>query len=42
MRKLRGADKYHEAVFVNLCPKCQGVLRTPEAKVGLWCGHSQF
>src|SRR3954462_7151213 len=24
---------------VNLCPKCNRVLRTPESQQCLWCGH---
>jgi len=27
---------------VNRCPVCQCVLRTPEAKICFWCGHSQY
>ncbi len=28
--------------LVNRCPRCHCVLRTPEAKVCFWCGHSQY
>lgn len=26
-------------VFINRCPKCQRVVRTPKAKQCFWCGH---
>jgi hypothetical protein len=26
-------------VFVNRCPKCNRVVRTPKAHQCLWCGH---
>ena len=26
-------------VFVNRCPKCNRVVRTPKAQQCLWCGH---
>lgn len=26
-------------VFVNRCPKCGRVVRTPKAQQCLWCGH---
>jgi hypothetical protein len=26
-------------VFVNRCPKCNRVVRTPRAQQCLWCGH---
>lgn len=27
------------AVFVNRCPRCERVVRTPLARQCLWCGH---
>jgi hypothetical protein len=27
---------------VNRCPECHCVLRTAQAKVCFWCGHSQY
>ena len=29
-------------ISINRCPECRRVLRTPEAKLCLWCGHSQY
>jgi hypothetical protein len=26
-------------VFVNRCPQCNGVVRTPQAQQCFWCGH---
>ncbi|WP_146589050.1 hypothetical protein [Posidoniimonas polymericola] len=28
-----------EDVFINRCPACQRIVRTPVAKQCLWCGH---
>jgi hypothetical protein len=28
--------------LINRCPKCNAVLRTPQAKLCLWCGYSQY
>ncbi len=33
---------YTEEVFINRCPQCNRIVRTPEAKLCLWCGHSWF
>lgn len=38
-RVLREKDR---ETLINRCPKCHAVLRTPQAKVCLWCGHSQY
>ena len=27
-------------VFLNRCPECDKLVRTPKAKLCLWCGHS--
>ena len=32
--------EHPEKVFINRCPKCNRVVRTPKAKLCLWCGHS--
>jgi hypothetical protein len=29
-------------IVIDRCPKCNAVLRTPAAKLCLWCGHSQY
>ncbi len=29
-----------DKVFVNLCPSCARLVRTPKAKLCLWCGHN--
>ena len=34
--------EHNDKVFINRCPKCQRIVRTPEAKLCLWCGHSWF
>lgn len=26
-------------VFINRCPKCRRVVRTPQARQCFWCGH---
>ena len=32
--------KEHAAeVFVNRCPRCNRIVRTPKARQCLWCGH---
>ena len=33
------AEHRHE-VFLNYCPRCRGLTRTPKAKLCLHCGHS--
>ena len=31
----------HESdVFINRCPECDRILRTPRAKMCVWCGNS--
>jgi hypothetical protein len=30
------------AAPINRCPNCNAVLRSPQAKLCLWCGHSQY
>lgn len=29
-----------EEVFINRCPKCGKIVRTPKARLCLWCGYS--
>ncbi len=29
-------------VFINRCSQCNRIVRTPKAKLCLWCGHSWF
>lgn len=29
-----------ESLFINRCPACDRILRTPRAKQCLWCSHS--
>ncbi len=31
-----------DQVFLNRCPMCSRIVRTPEARLCLWCGHSWF
>jgi|LakMenEpi10Aug09_1017262.scaffolds.fasta_scaffold02245_1 rubrerythrin len=28
-----------DSLFINRCPKCDRIAKTPEAKQCLWCGH---
>lgn len=30
---------HREAVFLNYCPKCAGLTRTPKARMCIHCGH---
>jgi hypothetical protein len=30
---------FDSEIFVNRCPQCQRVVRTPRAKQCFWCGH---
>lgn len=32
-------DDHADEVFVNRCPECGRVVRTPRARLCLWCGH---
>lgn len=32
-------DDHADEVFVNRCPECDHVVRTPRARLCLWCGH---
>ena len=32
--------EHADAVFINRCPKCEKIVRTPQAELCLWCGHS--
>jgi hypothetical protein len=45
-----GMDVFHRQVIarilaeqpglaINRCPKCKRVLRTPDARQSIWCGH---
>jgi hypothetical protein len=38
----RVMDEYELSVCINRCPECDSVLRTPQARVCFWCGHSQY
>jgi hypothetical protein len=29
-------------VFINRCPNCNRIVRTPKAKLCTWCGHSWY
>jgi uncharacterized C2H2 Zn-finger protein len=35
----RVLSDHDSEVFVNRCPKCNRVVRTPKAQQCLWCGH---
>ncbi len=32
-------EQQAEVLFINRCPKCDRIVRTPLAKQCLWCGH---
>ena len=32
--------EHRDTVFLNYCPRCGGLTRTPKAKLCLHCGHS--
>jgi hypothetical protein len=36
---MRVLSHHAHEVFVNRCPKCDRVVRTPKAQQCLWCGH---
>jgi hypothetical protein len=42
--RLRVAERilreHREQIFLNYCPQCGGLTRTPKAKLCLHCGHS--
>jgi hypothetical protein len=31
--------EHGKTVFLNRCPRCNRLVRTPRAKQCLWCGH---
>ena len=31
---------HREEIVVNRCPRCRRIVRTPKAKLCLWCGYS--
>lgn len=33
-------NEHSDQVFINRCPQCHCIIRTPEAKLCLWCGHA--
>jgi len=33
-------DSYVEQILINRCPLCQRIVRTPKARLCLWCGHT--
>lgn len=42
--RIRARDRiirdHSDQVFINRCPSCQKIVRTPRAKQCLWCGYS--
>jgi hypothetical protein len=38
----RVLDQHHHEIFINRCAKCDRIVRTPKARLCLWCGHSWF
>ena len=35
-------NDHKDQVFINRCSQCNCIVRTPAAKLCLWCGHSWF
>jgi hypothetical protein len=33
---------YSEQIFVNRCPACHCIVRTPKARLCVWCGHTWY
>jgi hypothetical protein len=33
---------YPEQIFINRCPACQRIVRTPKARLCVWCGHTWY
>ena len=33
---------YGDQMFINRCPACQRIVRTPKARLCVWCGHTWF
>lgn len=36
----RVLNEHTDQVFINRCPNCERIVRTPRAKQCLWCSHS--
>ena len=35
-------SEHRNEIFINRCEKCQRIVRTPIARMCVWCGHSWF
>ena len=33
---------YGDQIFINRCPACQRIVRTPKARLCVWCGHTWY
>ena len=33
---------YSDQIFINRCPACQRIVRTPNARLCVWCGHTWY
>jgi hypothetical protein len=33
-------DTYAGQILINRCPVCQRIVRTPKARLCVWCGHT--
>jgi hypothetical protein len=38
----RVLDQHRSEIFINRCAKCDRIVKTPKARLCLWCGHSWF
>jgi len=39
---VRILQEHDEQIFINRCPKCKRIVKTPIACLCLWCGHTWF
>jgi hypothetical protein len=35
-------ETYADQIFINRCPICQRIVRTPKARLCVWCGHTWY
>jgi hypothetical protein len=33
-------DEHSDQIVINRCPSCDRIVRTPRARVCVWCGHT--
>jgi hypothetical protein len=35
-------ESYADQILINRCPVCQRIVRTPNARLCVWCGHTWY